>query len=464
MIANLLSFDEARDFRADVAFVGSGAGSLAVAGELGRRGAKVLMLEAGPALEGAPGRHRLNVLPNLDAYMAELGTRLRPHAGAATPWPGLEGATSIHAVGGMLSYWANMTPRPDLELEWDGAIPKDVMSAYLDRADRLFHSTEDLYGEGSERQRWVSSQLAAHFGDGFVRPVRFGRRRLADGGIEHAAGDSLLEGVREPVAIVPEAVVRRIVVEGGRARALEAVNPRDGGRLRVEADVIVVGGGVIGTPQLLFASGFGGLPALGGYLIDHIGMMTRTTLKEGAPAEREDDPPVSLRVPVAPSRDFQAGVMNPPWTPSTGADKPTAMVGCSLGADPIPENRLLFDTSRLDDFGLPSMSADVRLTAADHARVRRALALQHEMAEVIGDPRPGMTTTFAPYASFFHLMGSYRLGTDPATSVTDTNCRVWGYENLYLAGNGLLGTRNHCNPTLTTVALGLVAADAIAGR
>jgi len=59
-------------------------------------------------------------------------------------------------------------------------------------------------------------------------------------------------------------------------------------------------------------------------------------------------------------------------------------------------------------------------------------------------------------------MGTTRIGAaDDGTSVTDSNVRVWGYDNLYLAGNGVISTRNAGNPTVNTVALGLRAARAI---
>ncbi|HLF42889.1 MAG TPA: GMC oxidoreductase [Acidimicrobiia bacterium] len=56
------------------------------------------------------------------------------------------------------------------------------------------------------------------------------------------------------------------------------------------------------------------------------------------------------------------------------------------------------------------------------------------------------------------------MGSDPDTSVTDSSSRVWGFENLHLAGNGLFSERNACNPTLQTVSFALRAADHMFGR
>ncbi|GLW74863.1 hypothetical protein Kpho02_71600 [Kitasatospora phosalacinea] len=53
---------------------------------------------------------------------------------------------------------------------------------------------------------------------------------------------------------------------------------------------------------------------------------------------------------------------------------------------------------------------------------------------------------------------------DDGTSVCDPACRVWGLENLYLAGGGVIPTRTACNPTLTSLALAVIGARDLARR
>lgn len=461
----LETIEDARGFGADVIIAGSGAGALAVAGEVARRGRKVLLVEAGPHLGGPAARHRRN-LTDADAFLKETLTRLKPHANAETPWPGLPGAAGVHAVGGTLNYWSHMVPRPDLALEWDGTIAPADFLPFLERAEQLFWATQDLYGEGSPRQRWIVDTLNARFGSGFAQRASLGGRQADDGTLEFSAGDSLIEGAGQRLAILASSVVTRVAHDKTRATGFDIRSSRDQATGRIEADVIVVGAGTIGTPQLLVASGFG-QPAVGRYLTDHLNMVSRVLLKEqDAPRDASGDPPVWLRVPVAKGRDFQVGILDIPSTAHAGIlagaeHLRTSDIGCFVGTDPVASNRLIFDAETPDSLGMPSVRAEVVLTQGDHERVKRALAMQYDIAAAIGVPWRGMSPLLRPFGSSIHLMGTYRIGRDAETSVADSSCRMWGFDNIYLAGNGLLGSLNHCNPTLTTAALGLVAADAI---
>jgi choline dehydrogenase-like flavoprotein len=71
---------------------------------------------------------------------------------------------------------------------------------------------------------------------------------------------------------------------------------------------------------------------------------------------------------------------------------------------------------------------------------------------------------FRDFTGGGHTMGTTRMGDNPASSVVDENCRVHGYENLFLAGSSVFTTGGYANPTLTIVALAVRLGDHLGDR
>jgi choline dehydrogenase-like flavoprotein len=67
------------------------------------------------------------------------------------------------------------------------------------------------------------------------------------------------------------------------------------------------------------------------------------------------------------------------------------------------------------------------------------------------------------YGGAGHIMGTYRMGDNPKTSVVDSFQRSHDHNNLYLVGSGTFPTGGTANPTLTLSALALRTADSIVG-
>lgn len=65
------------------------------------------------------------------------------------------------------------------------------------------------------------------------------------------------------------------------------------------------------------------------------------------------------------------------------------------------------------------------------------------------------------YSSANHIIGTCRMGTDPATSVVDTFGRSHDHSNLFVLGASMFPTAGTANPTLTMAALVLRALPAI---
>lgn len=58
-----------------------------------------------------------------------------------------------------------------------------------------------------------------------------------------------------------------------------------------------------------------------------------------------------------------------------------------------------------------------------------------------------------------HHMGTVRMAANPSTGVVDSDCRVHGVSNLYVAGSAVFATTGYANPTLTIVALAVRMAE-----
>ncbi len=61
------------------------------------------------------------------------------------------------------------------------------------------------------------------------------------------------------------------------------------------------------------------------------------------------------------------------------------------------------------------------------------------------------------------MMGTYRMGDDSDDSVVDADSQVWGMENLYLGGLGVIPNKIASNPTLTASAIAVKSVSHILG-
>lgn len=127
-----------------------------------------------------------------------------------------------------------------------------------------------------------------------------------------------------------------------------------------------------------------------------------------------------------------------------------------------------------DRFGLRRARLDWRLSPVDKATMR---ACGLELGRYFARQEIGRVKLFdwvlADDLSFpgleqgqelagYHNMGTTRMGTTPHDGVVDRNCRVFGIDNLYIAGSSVFRTGGHANPTLTIVQLALRLADHLA--
>jgi choline dehydrogenase-like flavoprotein len=124
-------------------------------------------------------------------------------------------------------------------------------------------------------------------------------------------------------------------------------------------------------------------------------------------------------------------------------------------------------TDDRDALGVPKLCVDWNYQPEDVRTVRESVRLfaDEVLRSGVGsfeyDPQT-IELEMARYGAYGgHHLGTARMGTDPKTSVVDSDCRVHGMENLYVAGGAVFPTSSQANPTLTIVALAVRLAEAI---
>ncbi|HEY7055540.1 MAG TPA: GMC family oxidoreductase [Vicinamibacterales bacterium] len=129
---------------------------------------------------------------------------------------------------------------------------------------------------------------------------------------------------------------------------------------------------------------------------------------------------------------------------------------------PLESNSVTLDPDVKDAWGLPA----IRATYKDHPDdLANASFLRDRGAEIL-EAAGALRVTKAPVTeqtSSMHLLGTCRMGQDPATSVIDRYHRCHDVANLFLCDGSSLVTSGRGQPTMTIQALAFRAGEHIAG-
>lgn len=128
---------------------------------------------------------------------------------------------------------------------------------------------------------------------------------------------------------------------------------------------------------------------------------------------------------------------------------------------PLDTNTITLDDREKDRFGRPS----VRVTYEDHPDDLKMVdwlqAHAHDILEAAGAKRT-WSQPAAAQSNGFHLLGTCRMGNDPAASVVDRWHRAHDVPNLFVCDGSSLVTSGRGQPTMTIQALAFRAAEHIA--
>jgi choline dehydrogenase-like flavoprotein len=124
---------------------------------------------------------------------------------------------------------------------------------------------------------------------------------------------------------------------------------------------------------------------------------------------------------------------------------------------PRARNRVTL-ADEIDAHGMPVARVDYSQCDNDRANIAYGTKVLERIWEAAGAQD---TLTIARYA---HLVGGCRMGTEPATSVVDSDHRVWGSPNLFICDGSVMPTQGAANPALTIMALASRLGDRLAGK
>jgi C-glycoside oxidase len=489
--------------------------------------AKILVVEAGPVVADPPGLHMANIIdpeereraqissqgPNQFRYelAATSGTahnrNTEERARALVTRPGLfpvgkgdilgdgfPAAQQSSNVGGMGSHWFGACPRPS-ELERIDLVDRGALDDAYNVAERLLRVSSTQFA-GSKFAEHVERVLGDELDDGRepdrrVQPMPMAVTLTPHG--VHRSGPNLilgdlLEGANPNFELRPETLCEKVLVADGRAVGVRLRDRASDTTTDVRAAHVVLACDSLRTPQLLFASGVRPR-ALGHYLNEHpqVSIMAEV---DGVGSDTAHAGEVGNATAMSDSKAVAVAASGVTWVPYDGEVFPFHGMLAQIDPDTVPqegredrerkplisvhfftaqelrfENHVEFSETDTDWIGLPAMTIHHTLSEQDLETLERGKREALRLAGVLGGPADGETPWILPSGSSLHYQGTVRMGrADDGTSVCDPACRVWGFDNLYVAGNGVIPTRTACNPTLTSVALSVIGARDIAGR
>jgi choline dehydrogenase-like flavoprotein len=508
----------------DIVIVGSGPAGATYARVLkeNQPRARVLLVESGPVVSDPAGRHVRTIKGPRERVAAQIASQgadsqpanyeeqvaralspsrgrsagiiARPGTWLLDPNPAPKGEDGMPAaamsccVGGMGSHWSGACPWPD-QGEVSQDLDRELFADVLREARRLFLVTQHAFDSaplGAE----IRALLGAHYNPGrpaervvqampLAMEVRGENERYwtAPGVV---LGE-LLNAKRNDFELRSETAALRILTHNGRADGVLLHDRREGRDYEVGARFVVVAADSLRSPQLLSASGIRPA-ALGHYLNEHT--LTTSTIQLDSSLRPSA---TVVRKASEGALDLLAGVNWVPYhepefpfhgqitqwdaspTPVDASFEvwPGSVVECSVfmgKADVRFEDYLEFDETKPDFFGLPSIKIHYSFTANDHDRLAKAVAEAGRMGSLLGQPIKGLEPVVLPHGASLHYQGTTRVGTDDTTSVVNTSMRVWGYDTVYVGGNGVIPTPAVCNPTLTNVALAVLGARDLVAR
>jgi choline dehydrogenase-like flavoprotein len=267
---------------------------------------------------------------------------------------------------------------------------------------------------------------------------------------------------------------------------------------RAEADVVVLAANAIGSARLLLLSAGGAFPdglantsgLVGRRLMMHPFAVATGVFAEPLETWRGNVGSRIHSLQFYESDDRRGFVRGAKWSlaPSTGGPMNAAMptrAGAAVwgpghharvrerfghclswgifGEDlPDEDNRVALDPVLADASGVPAPRVTYR--ASDNSRRLLDFHVARARESLLEAGARSVDSLTLMRSAGWHLLGTARMGTDPATSVVDPWGRAHDVGNLYVVDGSVFVTAGGVNPTNTICALALRFADRLVDR
>jgi choline dehydrogenase-like flavoprotein len=496
--------DDETTLQADVVVVGSGAGGGVIAAELSRRGASVVMVEAGGYFNEA----------DFNQYEMWAWQNLYWRGG---PTPTADRNVTLQAGsclgGGTVVNWTNsIRTREWVRREWAsghglGDIADDF-ERHLDAVwSRLSVSRDccDLnrphqaMKRGAEALGWSFVVTNRNADPSRYDPASAGYMGFGDqtGSKQSTMRTYLPDAVAAGAQVLVGCFVERVLVDGGRGAGIVGHCTATGARLTVHAPHVVLAAGALESPGILLRTGIGG-PAVGRYLRLHPCSAVFGSFHEDMQAWW-GAPHVGLVDEFAPLDDGYGFLIE-------GVQYTTGLAASALPWRDAYQHKEAMEDFRyvatvigllrdrgdgngqvvLDREGMTqpfyalrnaadrtmarrALEAQIRLQAAAGAHQITALAdtlpvwhrgedLERFISAVKRVPlRAGGMRMFSA-----HQMGTCRMGTDPATSVANASGELHDTPGVWIGDTSAFPTSSGTNPMITVMALAHRTAEHVA--
>jgi choline dehydrogenase-like flavoprotein len=297
-------------------------------------------------------------------------------------------------------------------------------------------------------------------------------------------------GIKAGGKVLSRAMVTKINLDDSGKNVTGIVYVKDGKEHRLDCDILILSAFTIETPRLLLNNKGAHHPqglanssgTIGKYLMCHTDHVVYAKFKDPLYVYR--NPPIASIsedfCETDPQNDFVRGYSIAPY-----CGRPISFAQLAASARPdlwgqklldfmqeynfwlqigmigevLPEekNRVTLSAEK-DELGLPIPEAVFSLGENENKMIAAAYQKMEKIMEAAG----AIEMFRAPL--LVHLVGTTRMGDDPATSVVDKNLKAHDLSNLYICGNSVFPTSGAVNPTLTTQALAARLASHLIGR